>query len=210
MFRVFTRIACTLFLSLVASAQTASLRAQVFDPSGAVVPKAKVTLTGPSAQVNTAETSNNGALFIRDLAAGSLYCARGRPGLEQSPVDINLKPGTQKLRLELKIALNQQQTTVQADAGTSVSTESANNASAMVLSGKALQSLADDPEDLATDLQGLAVLQDRLPDPERAKSSLMASVVANYHRKMRSGRFVSIRIRSRRNTTSSVTAESRS
>lgn len=156
MFRVFTYIASVFLLSLVASAQTAALRGQVFDPSGAVVPKATVTLTGPSGQVNTAETSSNGAYSFATLPPGHYTVHASAPSLEQDPVDVNLKPGAQTLRIELKVAVNQQQTTVQADAGTSISTESANNASAMVLSGKALQSLADDPEDLATDLQALA------------------------------------------------------
>jgi Carboxypeptidase regulatory-like domain len=156
MFRVFTYIACVLLLSLPTSAQTAALRGQVFDPSGAVVPKAIVTLTGPSGQVNTAETSSNGTYSFAPLPPGHYTVRASAPSLEQDPVDVNLKPGAQTLRLELKVAVNQQQTTVQADAGISVSTESANNASAMVLSGKTLQSLADDPEDLATDLQALA------------------------------------------------------
>jgi Carboxypeptidase regulatory-like domain len=156
MFRVFTHIACILLSSLVASAQTASLRGQVFDPSGAVVPKATVTLTGPSGQAKTAETSNNGSYSFVTLPPGHYTVRATAPSLEQEPVEINLKPGAQTLRLEVKVAVNQQQTTVQADAGTGISTESANNASAMVLSGKALQSLADDPEDLATDLQALA------------------------------------------------------
>jgi hypothetical protein len=60
------------------------------------------------------------------------------------------------LWLELKVAAVQQQTSIQENANTSVSTESANNASAMLLRGKDLESLADDPEDLGADLQALA------------------------------------------------------
>ena len=56
----------------------------------------------------------------------------------------------------MKVAAVQQQTSVQENANTSVSTESANNASALVLRGKDLESLADDPEDLGADLQALA------------------------------------------------------
>jgi hypothetical protein len=78
------------------------------------------------------------------------------PKLEQEPVEILLKPGIQTLRLELKVATVQQETTVQENTNTSVSTESANNASALVLRGKDLESLADDPEDLGADLQALA------------------------------------------------------
>ena len=45
---------------------------------------------------------------------------------------------------------------MQDNAGSVLSTESANNASALVLKGKDLEALADDPEDLTTDLQALA------------------------------------------------------
>ena len=67
-----------------------------------------------------------------------------------------MKPGAQTLKLALKIATTQQQVTVQESSGPVLSTESASNASALVLNGKDLEALADDPEDLATDLQALA------------------------------------------------------
>jgi hypothetical protein len=154
--KAFLYIVCLLFLSGVAFAQTASLRGQVFDPSGAVVPKATISLTGPSGLVRTAEASDNGSYSFTALPPGRYTVRAAAPSLEQQPVEITLKPGAQALRLELKVAVNQQQTTVQGEAGTGVSTESANNASALVLRGKDLQALADDPEDLATDLQALA------------------------------------------------------
>ena len=69
---------------------------------------------------------------------------------------IALKPGSQVLKLELKVAATQQQTTVSENSGPALSTDSAGNASALVLQGKDLNALADDPEDLATDLQALA------------------------------------------------------
>ena len=145
-----------LFASSPALSQTASLRGQVFDQSGAVVPKATVTLTGPSEFVQTAESSVNGFYSFMDLPPGHYSVQAAAPSLEQQPVEITLKPGSQTLRLELKVAVNQQQTTVQGESARSVSTESANNASSLVLRGKDLQALADDPEDLATDLQALA------------------------------------------------------
>ena len=49
-----------------------------------------------------------------------------------------------------------QQVTVQENAGPSVSTDAASNASALVLRGDELQALSDDPNDLAADLQALA------------------------------------------------------
>ncbi|HEY3454429.1 MAG TPA: TonB-dependent receptor [Bryobacteraceae bacterium] len=145
-----------LFVPAVASAQTASLRGQVVDQSGAVVPKAAVTLTAESGLVRKTATAENGFYSFGGLAPGRYTVQAAAPKLEQEPVQIVLKLGTQTLRLELKVAAVQQQTSVQENANTSVSTESANNASALVLRGKDLESLADDPEDLGADLQALA------------------------------------------------------
>ncbi len=72
------------------------------------------------------------------------------------PTKILLKPGPQTLNLQLKVASTMQQVTVQENAGPSVSTESSNNASALVLRGEDLQALSDDPDDLMADLQALA------------------------------------------------------
>src|SRR3954451_22041254 len=145
-----------LFVPAVASAKTAALRGQVVDQSGAVVPKAAVTLTAASGLVRKTATAESGFYFVGGLTPGQYTVRAAAPKLEQEPVQIVLKQGTQTLRLELKVAAVQQQTSVQENANTSVSTESANNASALVLRGKDLESLADDPEDLGADLQALA------------------------------------------------------
>src|SRR4051794_38629940 len=127
------------FCCASAFGQTAQLRGQVFDQSGAVVPRATVTLSDSSGQVQSAESSNNGSYSFSAIPPGKYRVQSAAPGLEQQPVEITLRPGTQTLRLELKLAVNQQETTVQGEAGSNVSTESANNASSLVLRGKDLQ-----------------------------------------------------------------------
>lgn len=149
----FVVIVCS---SSVVSAQSASLHGQVFDESGAVVPKAAVTLTGPSGQTKTATTSHDGSYSFTGLQPGEYTIGATAPKLAAESIPITLKQGTQTLRLELKVAAVQQQLTVQENSGPSLSTDAANNASALVLKGKDLETLADDPEDLATDLQALA------------------------------------------------------
>src|SRR5947209_3507310 len=145
-----------LFLSALASGQTASLRGQVVDQSGAVIPKSTVTLTAASGVVKTTAAAENGSYSFQALPPGQYTVQAAAPKLEQEPVPIVLNPGTQTLQLKLKVAAVQQQTTIQENANTSVNTESANNPSAVVLRGKDLESLADDPEDLGADLQALA------------------------------------------------------
>jgi hypothetical protein len=142
--------------SWAAQAQTASLRGKVFDQSGAVVPRATVTVTGPEGTPKTTTTKDDGSYSFSGLTAGQYTVQAKAPNLEQSPVSIMLGQGLQTLRLELKVAATQQQLTVRDNTGPVLSTDSANNASALVLKGKDLEALADDPEDLATDLQALA------------------------------------------------------
>jgi Carboxypeptidase regulatory-like domain len=146
-------IVCT---SQIALAQTASLRGQVVDESSAVVPKASVSLTNPEGQIKRATTSSDGSFSFSGLTIGQYTVQASASKLQAEPVVITLKEGVQTLRLELKVEAVQQQLTVQENSGPALSTESTNNASALVLKGKDLEALADDPEDLATDLQALA------------------------------------------------------
>ncbi len=154
--RTLLGLTIVLWAPLVAQCQTALLRGQVFDESGAVVPKASVTITDSLGQAETVTTSHDGSYSFSGLVPGKYTVQARAPQLEEHPVAITLKRGPQTLRLELKVAATRQQTTVQENSGAALSTESANNASALVLQGKDLSTLADDPEDLAADLQALA------------------------------------------------------
>ena len=149
-------IVCSILNISLVFGQSASLKGQVFDPSGASVPGAVVMLTSPSGQVQTTTANNTGSYSFANLPVGDYSVLASAPSLEQQPISVALKTGVQTLRLELKVAVNQQQTTVQAEAESAVSTEASSNASALVLRGKDLQALADDPEDLQADLQALA------------------------------------------------------
>ena len=150
---------CLAIITCVSSkvrAQTASLRGQVLDESGAVVQKATVSLSGQAGQTKTTTTSNSGWYSFTGLQPGQYTVQAGAPKLASQPAAITLTAGVQTLRLELKVIAVQEQVTVRDNSGPTLSTESSNNASALVLKGKDLESLADDPEDLATDLQALA------------------------------------------------------
>ena len=140
----------------MAFGQTASLRGQVVDESGAIVPKATVTISGPSGVVKTTAAASDGSYSLTGLAPGDYTVQATAPKLEQAPIKVHLKTGVQAIRLELKVAATTQRMTVQESAAPTLSTESSNNASAVVLKGEDLKALADDPEDLMTDLQALA------------------------------------------------------
>jgi hypothetical protein len=144
-------------VSLPVYAQTATLRGQVMDETGAVVPGAKIIITGPAGVAKIATSGSDGSYSFVGLAPGSYTVSAAAADLSQAqPAKIVLGPGTQTLNVQMKVASVTQQVTVQDNAGPSVTTESANNASAMVLRGDDLQALSDDPDDLQSDLQALA------------------------------------------------------
>ena len=149
------------FVALVAIVpvfgQTSILRGHILDESGAVIPGAKVTLTGLGGAVRSTTSLNDGAYIITGLAAGDYSVEASAPDLAlPEPMKVSLGSGSQTLDLQLKVVLAGQNVTVQENAGPSVATDAASNASALVLRGSDLQALADDPDDLQADLQALA------------------------------------------------------
>jgi hypothetical protein len=139
-------------------AQTAAtLRGQVADDSGALVPGAKVTLAAPDGVVKVAFSDNNGSYLFAGLAAGDYQLIGSAPDLTMlQPLAVSLHTGIQTVNLQLKLVGTAEHVTVQENAGPAVSTDTASNASAVVLRGDDLQALSDDPDDLAADLQALA------------------------------------------------------
>ena len=142
--------------ALAAHAQTASIRGQVADESGAVVPGAKVTLRGAS-PLKTATTDVGGAYTFAGIAPGDYTVQAAAPGLVQAqPMHVSVKSGTQTVNLVLQVAGRTDAVTVQENGAPALSTDASSNASAVVLTGQDLEALSDDPNDLAADLQALA------------------------------------------------------
>jgi Carboxypeptidase regulatory-like domain len=140
-----------------ALAQTANLRGQVTDQAGALVPGAKVTLTGPGDRVQSTTADGNGAYSFVGLAPGNYAVAGSAPDLvSPRATTISLVPGPQTLNLQLDVVTTTQHVVVQESRGPTVTTDPSNNAGALVLRGDDLQALSDDPDDLASDLQALA------------------------------------------------------
>ena len=138
-----------------AIAHAAELHGKVADQSGALVPGATVTVTCGDKQA-TATADAVGQYVVRGLPAGQCMVI-GQSGqlTTASPIPLVLLEGVQELNVELVVAEVKQQVTVSDQSG-QLSTESANNASGLVLSGKDLDALSDDPDDLQADLQALA------------------------------------------------------
>ncbi|MGA2714710.1 MAG: carboxypeptidase-like regulatory domain-containing protein [Bryobacteraceae bacterium] len=138
-------------------AQTATLNGTTSDESGALVPGAKIMLTGMDGSTKSVTSSPDGSYAFTNLSPGTYAVQATAPQLATQPVRIAIRPGPpQSLNLQLKIVSALQEVNVQSDTGPAISTEAAGNANALVLRGSDLDALADDTEDLAADLQALA------------------------------------------------------
>ena len=146
-----------------AGAQTAvnrslgSLRGQVADPSGAVIPQAAVTVTSLTGVSQKSTSDPTGQYTVSGLAAGQYTVTVEAPGFSPftSP-PIQIAAGqTQHLNISLSIQIEEQQVQVSGDTpGVSVDPDS--NVSAVVFTGKDLDALSDDPDELSNELTALA------------------------------------------------------
>jgi hypothetical protein len=139
------------------SAATGTLRGQVTDPSGAVVANAAVAVLVSGGQTHSATTSRTGAYEIGNLAPGKYTVTANAQGFAVFVQnDVNVAAG-QVAQFNIALDINVQQEKVNVHEETpQVDVNPANNASAIVLSGKDLEALPDDPDELQSDLEALA------------------------------------------------------
>jgi hypothetical protein len=136
---------------------TGSVRGQVTDPSGAVIPAITVTAIGPQGASQQVQTNEEGRYVFRNLAPGTYSIQiqlKGFANFERTGVVVAAGQ-VQVVDAQLVVAVEKQQVTV-TDNATQVSVRSENNASALVLKDKDLDALSDDPDELQSQLQALA------------------------------------------------------
>ena len=139
------------------STTTGTLRGQVTDPSGAVVPNATVAVLVSGGQTHSATTNRTGSYEIGNLAPGKYTVTANAQGFAvfvQNDVDVTAGQAAQ-FNIALDINVKQEKVNVQEETP-QVDVNPANNASAVVLSGKDLEALPDDPDELQSDLEALA------------------------------------------------------
>jgi len=130
----------------------------VTDESGALVPGAKVTVSNAAGPVKSGTAGNDGSYSINGIPSGQYRVIATSPGLQQAQpfaVDLSASPNA-TANIQLQVAAEKQEVTVQENAGPQVSVDPSQNAGALVLRGTDLQALSDDPDDLQADLQALA------------------------------------------------------
>jgi Carboxypeptidase regulatory-like domain/TonB dependent receptor len=133
------------------------IRGTVTDPSGAAVAQAAVVMMSSSGQFITGKTNATGAYEIKGLAPGSYTLTVNADGFavfEQDNVQI---AAGQIQTSNPKLALASESQTVQVSgSAVTVAVNPEENASAVVIQGKDLEALSDDPDELQDELEALA------------------------------------------------------
>lgn len=154
--RLVLAIALTGGSAAAAQQATASLRGVIADELGGAIVGASITLTDESGGQQTATTNDQGVYEFRRLAPGTYKVqavANGFAPSETAPVSCVANRGAQ-FDIILKVQMEAQSVTVETDE--SLSLEPENNGDSLVLRGKSLAALPDDPDDLAASLQAMA------------------------------------------------------
>jgi hypothetical protein len=150
---------CAAFFAGPLKAQTATgtLRGQVTDPSGAAIGNATVQVITPGGAAMTATTNRDGNFELTGIAPGKCDVKVIAPGFtvfENPAVEITAGQA-QKLNVALSIQVQEEKVQVN-DSTTQVDVNPANNAGMVVMQGKDLEALSDDPDELQSELQALA------------------------------------------------------
>ena len=143
--------------NLDAQTPAGALNGVVTDPSGGVIAKAAVRLTNASGASLDTTTNRDGFYEFKGLVAGTYAVkavAKGFAIFTQE--DVQILPGqTQRLNIGLLIQMEEEKVEV-SDSPTSVDIAPSNNAGMVVMQGKDLEALSDDPDELQSELQTLA------------------------------------------------------
>ena len=152
---------CAIFLLVTAAnlfAQaTGTLNGTVTDPSGAIIAKAAIRLVNSTSQFLDTTTNKDGFYEFKGLTPGTYTIkavAKNFALFTQENVEI-LPGKTQQVNISLAIQVEEQKIEV-TDTTTKVDVDPSNNAGTVVMKGKDLEALSDDPDELQSELQALA------------------------------------------------------
>ena len=141
----------------VAQSPNGTLKGKVADQTGAVIPQAMVTAIAPDGKRTNATTDGAGAFEIGSLAPGSytvFAVAKGFAPYRKDAVAVSAGQ-PQTLNLALEIQAKEEKIEVQ-DEGTQLDVGSSSTAGSLIIKGRDLEALSDDPDELQSELQALA------------------------------------------------------
>src|SRR4051812_24663726 len=136
-------------------ATTGSLRGQLADEFGGVIVGATVTATDAAGASKTATSDADGNFSLAGLAPGKYTVRAVAPGFAlYENAEVEVADGRNKLgKITLGVSLEKEEVTVASEGPINVEGSSAG---AIVLKGKDLEALPDDPDELAAALAALA------------------------------------------------------
>jgi hypothetical protein len=198
-YKVVTVFVLSFWISFVSFAQNntqGTLKGVVTDPSGGRIPGATIQLKGPSGE-QTQTSNEKGEYTFTNVKPGAYDVQVSVPDFKtERRQGVNVS-GSTSVDVQLSLESQTQVVTVEEQAST-VSLDPDSNASATVLDKKELEGLSDDPDELAQQLQALAVRESVL-EPE-VRSTRMDSATGQSRPRHRFAKFVSIRTRTLPNT----------
>ena len=150
-------IALAVSLSLgQTTAPLGALRGQVTDPSGATISNASVIMTPAAGSPIVVQSNAQGMYEFKSLPPGTYVLTVAANGFTLYEND-NVVIADQALRLNVSMSIAVETQKVQvSDTAPTIDVNPSNNAGAIVISGKELEALPDDPDELESDLTALA------------------------------------------------------
>ena len=192
-------------------AAVSAIHGHIADPTGALIPGATVTITNALGVAVKSTTSDaSGSYSVTGLAPGGYIVQATVEGFAPfTSTTLQLAAGqTKRVEVSMAIEANEQSVTVTDEEGApEVSTDAGSNASAIVLKGKDLDALSDDPDELSNELTALAGPS---AGPNGGQIYIDGFTGGTCRQSRRFARFASTRIRFLLNSTASAMAESRS
>jgi hypothetical protein len=145
-----------LFFPAIARAQaTGQLQGRILDPNGAVISGAAVILTR-GRHTHTTQSDKEGVYLFKNVSPGTYTLqvkAKGFQPYSQADVAIEANR-TRRLNIPLAVAVQHQRVTVRDESNLGVNPDQ--NASTVILKGRDLEALSDNPTELQNELQALA------------------------------------------------------
>lgn len=146
---------CAFLWLALAQQNTGALKGTVTDQLGSLVVDAKVTMRNARGVITSATTNSSGVYEFKRLDPGIYEFSIASPGFnvfEDKNVEIRARE-LKTLNAQLEVAFEEQQVTVD---DRNISTDSDNNANAVVLRSRDLEALPNDPQGFLAALQAMA------------------------------------------------------
>ena len=142
------------------TAGAGTLHGHIADPTGALIPGATISITNAlGVNVRNTKSDASGSYAVTELPPGSYIVQATVQGFAQfTSQTLGLSAGQSK-RVDISMAIEGEQQNVEVvdeEGAPQVSTDAGSNANAVVLKGKDLDALSDDPDELSNELSALA------------------------------------------------------